>query len=148
MFVALTAILGFLIEDGDAVNAYAHANAEGPTIFLVADDVFQSWYKDSLDIDLPLGTCVPIIKAMQGHPEAGNWWSNHFDASCAALRPFASSLLSPNLPCTAATMLSVPSRLLCSVKWTTFFVAPLRLQIVTPSLMELLQKFLSYDPRP
>jgi hypothetical protein len=63
-FVALAAILGFLIEDGDVVNAYAHADAEGPTIFLVTDEVFQSWYKYRLGIDLPLGTCVPIIKAM------------------------------------------------------------------------------------
>jgi hypothetical protein len=84
MFVALAAILGFLIEDGDVVNAYAHADAEGPAIFLITDEVFQSWYKDRLGIDLPRGTCVPLLKAIQGHPEAGNWWSKHFDASCAA----------------------------------------------------------------
>jgi hypothetical protein len=84
MFVALAAILGFLIEDVDVVNAYAHADAEGPTIFLVTDEVFQSWYKEPLGIYLPLGTCVPIFKAMQGHSAAGNWWSKYFDASCAA----------------------------------------------------------------
>jgi hypothetical protein len=51
---------------------------------LVTDEVFQSWYRDRLGIELPMSTCVPILKAMQGHPEAGNWWSKHFDASCAA----------------------------------------------------------------
>jgi hypothetical protein len=41
LFVALSANLGFLVEDGYIVNAYAYAAAEGPTIFLIVDDVFQ-----------------------------------------------------------------------------------------------------------
>jgi hypothetical protein len=97
MFVDLAAILGFLIEDGDVVNAYAHADAEGPIIFLVTDEVFQLWYKDRIAIDLPLGTCVPILKAMQGHPEAGNWWSKHFEASCAAPLRFIPAFTEPTM---------------------------------------------------
>jgi hypothetical protein len=43
LFVAFVAQLGFLIKDGDVVNAYAHADAEGPVIYLIVDDVYQAW---------------------------------------------------------------------------------------------------------
>jgi hypothetical protein len=60
------------------VNAYAHADAEGPTIYLILVDVFQTCYKDCHGIELTLGSCVPLLKAMQGHPEVGNWWLKRF----------------------------------------------------------------------
>jgi hypothetical protein len=84
LFIAFAAQLGFLIDDGDVVNAYAHADAEGPTIYLSVDDLFQAWYLERYRLELTLGSCVPLLNAMQGHPEAGNWWSKHFDATCAA----------------------------------------------------------------
>jgi hypothetical protein len=84
LIIALAAQLGFLIEEGDVVNAYAHADAEGPTIYLSVDDVYQTWYLERFQVDLSIGYCIPLFKAMQGHPEAGNWWSTHFDATCAA----------------------------------------------------------------
>jgi hypothetical protein len=44
LFIALSAALGFLTEDGDVVNAYAYADAEGPIMYLIIDDVFQAWH--------------------------------------------------------------------------------------------------------
>jgi hypothetical protein len=73
MSVAISANLGFLIEDGDVVNAYAHADAERPIIFLIVDEVFHSGYKARLFIYLSLGSCAPPLKAMEGHPYAVNW---------------------------------------------------------------------------
>jgi hypothetical protein len=84
LFVAFTAQLGFLIEDGDMVNVYAHADAEGPTIYLIIDDVYQSWYYKRHGRDLHLGSYAPLLKAIEGHPEAGKCWSKHFDARCSA----------------------------------------------------------------
>jgi hypothetical protein len=72
LFVALSANLGSLVENVDVVNAYDHAAAGGPTIFLIFDDVFQAWYTAHLGVDLTLGSCVPLLKAMQGHWEAEN----------------------------------------------------------------------------
>jgi hypothetical protein len=83
LFIALSAYLGNLIQDGDVVNAYAHALAQGTRIYISVDDVFQAWYLQRFTTMLPLGTCIPIMKAMQGHPSAGKWWSEHFDRSCA-----------------------------------------------------------------
>jgi hypothetical protein len=43
LFIALSAYLGNLIQDGDVVNAYAHAPAQGTSIYISVDEVFQAW---------------------------------------------------------------------------------------------------------
>jgi hypothetical protein len=115
MVVAIAAIFGFLIEDGDVVNAYAHADAEGPTIYLVVEDVFQSWYQARFRVTLPLGSCVPLLKAMQGHPEAGNLWSKHFDASCAAPLGLVPAFTKPTMYRRDDTLYSGPTLMLRQV---------------------------------
>jgi hypothetical protein len=97
LFVAITSYLGNLIDDGDVVNAYAHAPSQGITIYIAVDEVFQAWYLAHLNIDLSLGTCVPLLKAMQGHPSAGTWWSEHFDATCAASLHLVPTFTEPTL---------------------------------------------------
>jgi hypothetical protein len=42
LFMAIAAYMGHIIEDGDVVNAYAHAAAEGTQIYIAEDAVFQS----------------------------------------------------------------------------------------------------------
>jgi hypothetical protein len=97
LFIAFAAQLGFLVEDGDVVNVYAHADAEGPTVYLSVDDVYHAWYLEGFQVDLSLGSCVPLLKAMQGHPETGNWWSKHFDATCAAPLGIAPAFTEPTM---------------------------------------------------
>jgi hypothetical protein len=90
LFVALTAYLVNNIEDGDVVNAYAHAEAECTPIYIVVDDVFKIWFHNRFKKHIPLGSCARVCKAMQGHPSAGSWWYEFFDKTCAApllLRP-------------------------------------------------------------
>jgi hypothetical protein len=77
LFIALSAALGFLIKDGDVVNAHAHAYGECPVIYLIVYDAFQVWYFERFTCTLEIGP-PPLPKAMQGHPEAGCWWENHF----------------------------------------------------------------------
>jgi hypothetical protein len=115
MFVAIAAILGFLIKDGDVVNAYAHADAEGPTIYLVVNDVIQSWYQARFGVTFLLGSCVPLLKAMQGHPEAGSRWSKHVDASCAAPLGLVPAFTEPTLYRCDNTLCSVPTLMLLQV---------------------------------
>jgi hypothetical protein len=78
LFVALTAYLGNIIEDGDVINAYAHAEPEGTPIYIVVDDVFKTWFQDRFQKHIPLGSCVRVCKAMQGHPSAGSCWFEFF----------------------------------------------------------------------
>jgi hypothetical protein len=44
LVIALSADLGFLVEDGGVVNAYAHADAKGTILYLIVNNVFQAWY--------------------------------------------------------------------------------------------------------
>jgi hypothetical protein len=97
LFVAITAYLGNLIGDSDVLNAYAHAPSQGITIYIAVDNVFQAWYLAHLKIEPPLGTCVPFLKAMQGHPSAGTWPSEHFDATCAAPLQLVPAFTEPTL---------------------------------------------------
>jgi hypothetical protein len=62
--VALSAYLGNLIEDGDVVNVCAHADAEGTQIYIVVDDVYQSWCNSRYGGAVSLGACVPLRKAV------------------------------------------------------------------------------------
>jgi hypothetical protein len=64
LFIAFTAYLENIIDDRDVVNAYAHAPAEGPPIYIIIDDIFQALYNERFDILLRLGTRVRVFKAM------------------------------------------------------------------------------------
>jgi hypothetical protein len=77
LFVALAAYTGLLVINGDV-------DARGSTVYFMVDEVFQEWYTSRYLKDIVLGACVPLYKAYQGHPEAGNWWELHFNAKCAA----------------------------------------------------------------
>jgi hypothetical protein len=68
LFMAIAAYMGRIIEDGDVVNAYAHATAEGTQIYIAADAVFQSWHKARYGSQINEGDCIPLHKGMQGHP--------------------------------------------------------------------------------
>jgi hypothetical protein len=76
LFFALAAARGQRVYITDATNAYA--NAPPPTFksYLAIDDTYADWYHDKYP-DRPRitkGMVLPIIKALQGHPEAGRLW--------------------------------------------------------------------------
>jgi hypothetical protein len=109
LLVALSAYLGCVIEDGDVVNAYAHADAKGTLIYIAVDDVFQSWYIARYGTQVALNDCIPLHKGMQGHPQAGQWWEKHFDEKCAAPLQLVPSFTEPTIYCCADTFVSGPT---------------------------------------
>ena len=76
LITALSAVEGNILLDADVVNAYSHTDAQGIPIYIIVDDIFQEWYLKHHGVKLALGDCVPILKALQGHPEAGKWWGD------------------------------------------------------------------------
>jgi hypothetical protein len=82
--MTIAAYMAHIIEDGDVVNAYAHAAAEGTHIYIAADAVFQSWHDARYGSQIDEGDCIALHKGMQGHPQAGHWWGKHFNSACAA----------------------------------------------------------------
>ena len=79
MYCALCAYMVLIMLYGDDVNAYAHSDAQGGCIYFVVDELFKEWYYQKYKIKLNTGDCVPILKGLQGHQEAGQGWAEHFE---------------------------------------------------------------------
>jgi hypothetical protein len=45
-------------------------DAEGTQMYIVIDDIDHSLHNSSYGSQVNLGGCVPLNKAMQGHPQA------------------------------------------------------------------------------
>jgi hypothetical protein len=97
LFMAIAAYMGHIIEDGDVVNAYAHAAAEGTQIYIAADTVFQSWHNARYGSHIAEGDCIPLHKGMQGHPQAVHWWGKHSNSACAAPLHLIPSFTEPTM---------------------------------------------------
>jgi hypothetical protein len=74
MFVTLCAALGLLTYDGDVTDAYAHAPGPMKPTFRSWDDAKAEWWFAKTDEQIPKGKASEILRAIQGHPEAGNAW--------------------------------------------------------------------------
>ena len=85
LMTALYTVEGNLLLLADAINAYSHTDAQGTPIYIIVDEIFQEWYLLRFNIKLNIGDCVPILKALQGHPEAGKWWSDLVNKHLAEL---------------------------------------------------------------
>ena len=68
-----------LIFGSDASNAFAEAAPPKQGINLHADQSFREWWVWKGRPPLPDGYVVPLLSAMQGHPEAPRLWERHID---------------------------------------------------------------------
>jgi hypothetical protein len=79
LFYAIAGTKGLIITGADCTNAYANAPPPTTTCYLEVDEAFIEWhgrrYKDRPQPKL--GQVVPILRALQGHPEAGALWEKH-----------------------------------------------------------------------
>jgi hypothetical protein len=97
LFMAIAAYIGHIVEDGNVVNAYAHAAVEGTHIYIAVYTVFKSWHNARYGSHIDEGDCIPLHKGMQGHPQAGHWWENHFDSACATPLRLIPSFTEPRM---------------------------------------------------
>jgi hypothetical protein len=80
LFLALSASLNYLIYGGDAQDAFAHSPAPTVPTFVSIDDAYSDWYFDKYGIRLARGLVLPVLHALQGHPEAARLWELHINA--------------------------------------------------------------------
>ena len=97
LLCGLCAYMALIMLDGDVVNAYAHSDAEGEPIYIVVDEVYQEWYYLKYKIKLNIGDCVPILKGLQGHQQAGKWWADHFEKKVAQSISFTPAFTEPTI---------------------------------------------------
>jgi hypothetical protein len=80
LFLALSASLNYQIFGGDAQDAFAHSPAPNVPTFVAIDDAYSDWYFDKYGIRLDRALVLPVLHALQGHPEAARLWEAHINA--------------------------------------------------------------------
>mmetsp|Transcript_12630 Transcript_12630/g.36754 ORF Transcript_12630/g.36754 Transcript_12630/m.36754 type:complete len:1246 (+) Transcript_12630:2039-5776(+) len=79
LFIALSTLRGFIVFGADVSNAFAEAPASKQQYFMHVDQPFRDWWSHKGRTPIPHGYVVPVLKNLQGHPEAPRQWSNHCD---------------------------------------------------------------------
>ena len=79
LFFALAALENKLVFGADVSNAFAEAHAPAQVYFMRIDVQFREWWCSKGHLPIPQGFVVPILKNLQGHPEAPRQWSKHID---------------------------------------------------------------------
>jgi hypothetical protein len=77
---SLIAALNYIGHGCDVSNAFAEAPAPKEQFYMVVDDQFRDWWENCLGKEpIPRGWVIPILKNLQGHPEAPRLWHKHID---------------------------------------------------------------------
>jgi hypothetical protein len=74
IYIALVALLNYVILDLDAVNAFGQAGSLYDIIYLEIDQQFRDWYKAKNGKEIPIGWVLPVKGSLQGHPDSGEIW--------------------------------------------------------------------------
>jgi Reverse transcriptase (RNA-dependent DNA polymerase) len=79
LFFALAALENKLVFGADVSNTFAEAHAPAQIYFMQIDVQFCEWWCSKGHLPISQGFVVPILKNLQGHPEAPCQWSKHID---------------------------------------------------------------------
>ena len=75
LFFALSAALGLVVTTADTTNAFQQSPAPSVPCYLEIDDAYASWHLKHFGTAIDRRThVIPLLKALQGHPEAGALW--------------------------------------------------------------------------
>ena len=77
---SLIAALNYVGLGCDVSNAFAEAPAPKEPLYMVVDDQVRDWWENCLGKPpIPQGWVIPILKNLQGHPEAPRLWHKHIN---------------------------------------------------------------------
>jgi len=79
LFIALCAADNLTIY-GDAKDAFAHSPGPSMPTFMKLDDAFCDWHLEQTGVLLDKDLVLPVLRALQGHPEAARLWEEHISA--------------------------------------------------------------------
>jgi len=81
LFYAIAAAENLLIYGADISNAFAEAPPPKQGFYIYPDRAFNEWWVNrKKQPPLEDGMVIPILSAMQGHPESPRLWEKHADA--------------------------------------------------------------------
>ncbi len=80
LFYAIAAAENLLVFGADVSNAFAEAPPPKQPFFIRPDRAFHEWWVQHLKWDpIPERHMIPVLSAMQGHPESPRLWEKHAD---------------------------------------------------------------------
>eukprot|EP00957_Ditylum_brightwellii_P131031 9994724-Ditylum_brightwellii.AAC.1 len=71
LFTAIAAWNNYLIVGADATNAFAQSPPPTEPTYMRIDDQYMDWYTNKYGKDLDQSKVLPVLHALQGHPESG-----------------------------------------------------------------------------
>ena len=71
MFFAIAANLGYSVYGGDATDAFAHSPPPSVPTYIAVDDAYAEWYFERTGEKIDKSYVLPVLHALQGHPESG-----------------------------------------------------------------------------
>ena len=77
LFIALCAPDNLTTYGGDAKDVFAHSPGPSMPTFMKVDDAFYDWYLERTGELLDNDQVLPVLHALQGHPEAARLWVEH-----------------------------------------------------------------------
>jgi hypothetical protein len=86
LFFAYISIMGWITLGADAINAYAQTDIpEDEPQFIVVDQQMVDWWWDKFHERIRVGMVMQILKALQGHPRAGQLWGDKVEGHLSEL---------------------------------------------------------------
>jgi hypothetical protein len=80
IFYAISAAENMLDYGADVTNTFAKAPPPKQGFFIYPDRAFQDWWVNKKGkTPIPDGHVIPVLGAMQGHPELPCLWEKHID---------------------------------------------------------------------
>ncbi len=81
IFYSILAAENLLIFGADVSNAFAQAPPPKQGFYIIPNKAFLEWWVNhKKHPPIPDGHIIPILSAMQGHPESPHLWEKHADA--------------------------------------------------------------------
>jgi hypothetical protein len=81
LFYGIAAAENLFVYGSDVSNAFAEAPPPKQGFYIRPDKAFHEWWTiHKKHPPIPHGHMIPILSAMQGHPESPRLWEKHADA--------------------------------------------------------------------
>jgi hypothetical protein len=81
LFYAVAAAENLLVFGSDVCNAFAKAPPPKQGFYIRPNRAFNEWWENYKGKPpIPPGHVIPVLSAMQGHPESPRLWETHADA--------------------------------------------------------------------
>jgi hypothetical protein len=80
LFYAIATAENLVVYDADVCNAFAEAPPPKQGFYVRPDRAFSEWWVNHKKRPtIPDGHVIPVLSAMQGHPESPHLWEKHAD---------------------------------------------------------------------